>query len=58
MQKTANMASWTLQDLNLYHVVEKKKMKSIDAIYQVEVGYWAQKNFLQDYKIYEMVIYM
>jgi hypothetical protein len=58
LQKTANMASWTLQDLNLYHVVEKKKMKSIDAIYQVEVGYWAQKNFLQDYKIYEMVIYM
>jgi hypothetical protein len=52
------MACQTPQDLNFYHVVEKKDMKSIDAIYQVEVGYWAQKNFLQDYKIYVMVIYM
>jgi hypothetical protein len=31
-------------------------MKLIDAKYQVGVGHWAQRNCLQDYKIYAMAI--
>jgi len=31
-------------------------MKLINANYQIEVGYWTQRNYLQDYKIYVMVI--
>lgn len=38
----------TPKDLNLYHVVGKKKMKFIDAKYQTKVKYWTQKNCLQD----------
>jgi hypothetical protein len=52
------MACRTPQDLNLNLVVEKKKMKPINAKYQVQVGYWAVRNHLQDYKIYVMVICM
>jgi hypothetical protein len=33
-------------------------MKFINVEYQVGVGYWAQRNCLQDYKIYAMVICM
>jgi hypothetical protein len=33
-------------------------MKFIDVVYQVKVGYWAQRNFLLDYKIYATVICM
>jgi hypothetical protein len=41
------MACQTPQDLeNLYLVVEKKEMKSIDAKYQVQVRYWAIRNRL------------
>jgi hypothetical protein len=40
------MACPTPQDLDLYHVVEKKEMKSINVEYQVQVGYWATKNHL------------
>ncbi len=44
---TTNMACQTPQDLeNLYLVVEKKEMKSIDAKYQVQVRYWAIRNRL------------
>jgi hypothetical protein len=46
------MACLTPHDLDLYLVVEKKEMKSIDVEYQVQVGYWATNNHLQDYKIY------
>ncbi len=42
----------------MYLVVEKKEMKSIDAKYQVQVGYWVVRNHLQDYKIYLMAICM
>jgi len=52
------MACPTPQDLDLYHVVEKKEMKSINVEYQVQVGYWATKNHLEDYKIYVIVICM
>jgi hypothetical protein len=52
------MACQTPKDLNLYPIIGKKEMKSIDAKYQAEVGYWAHKNFLHDYKIYVMVICM
>jgi hypothetical protein len=40
------MACWTPQDLDLYPIVEKKEMKSIDVKYQVQVEYWAAKNHL------------
>jgi hypothetical protein len=30
------MACWIRRDLNLYPIIEKKKMKSIDVEYQVE----------------------
>jgi hypothetical protein len=33
-------------------------MKSIDVKYQVKVRYWAARNHLQDYKIYDIVICM
>ncbi len=33
-------------------------MKSIDVEYQIQVGYWATRNHLQDYKIYVTVICM
>jgi hypothetical protein len=36
----------------------KKEMKSIDVEYQLQVGFWASKNHLQDYKIYVIVICM
>ncbi len=58
LKKTTNMACQALQDLDLYLIVEKKEMKPIDAKYQVQVGYWAIRNHLQDYKIYVMVICM
>ncbi len=52
------MACRTPQDLDLYPVVEKKEMKSINAKYQVQVGYWVARNNLQDYKIYATMICM
>jgi hypothetical protein len=44
------MACQTFQDLDLYPIVKKKKMKSIDAEYQVQVGYWVARNHLQTTK--------
>jgi hypothetical protein len=52
------MACQTPQDLDLYLVVKKKEMKSIDAEYQVEVRYWIARNHLQDYKICATMICM
>jgi hypothetical protein len=52
------MAYQTPHDLNLYHVVGNKEMKSIDVEYQVQVGYWATRNHLQVYKIYVTMICM
>ncbi len=52
------MLCWTLKNLNLYPEVGKKKMKFIDAKYQVQMGYWAKKNGLQGYKIYVIMICM
>jgi hypothetical protein len=52
------MACQTPEDLDLYLVVGKKEMKSIDAEYQVQVGYWATRNHLRDYKIYARMICM
>ncbi len=46
LKKTIDMACPIPQDLDLYLVVEKKEMKSIDVEYQVQVGYWATKNHL------------
>jgi hypothetical protein len=50
------MACQTPQDLDLYLVFGKKEMKSINAEYQEQVGYWATRNHLQDYKIYVRMI--
>jgi hypothetical protein len=36
----------------------KKKLKSVAVKFQAEVGYWAPTNYLQDYKIYGIVIKM
>jgi hypothetical protein len=44
--------------LDLYPIVKKKELKSVDAKFQIEVGYWASTNHLQDYKIYETRIKM
>jgi hypothetical protein len=44
------MACQTSQNLALYFIVDKKKMKSINAKYQVQAGYCVTKNHLQDYK--------
>jgi hypothetical protein len=52
------MAYQTPQDLDLYLVVGKKEMKFIDVEYQVQVGCWATKNHLRDYKIYVTLICM
>jgi len=52
------MACWTPQDLNLYPIVKKKEMKSINAKYHIQIGYWVVRNHLHDYKIYAMVICM
>jgi hypothetical protein len=50
LKKTIDMACQTFQDLDLYPIVKKKKMKSIDAEYQVQVGYWVARNHLQTTK--------
>jgi hypothetical protein len=42
----------------LYHVVKKKEMISINAEYQIQVGYWVARNHLQDYKICVTMICM
>jgi hypothetical protein len=52
------MACQTPQDLDLYLVVKKKEMKSINAKYQIQVRYWIAMNHLQDYKICPTMIYM
>jgi hypothetical protein len=52
------MACQTSQNLDLYLVVEKKKTKSINVEYQVQVRYWVARNHLHDYKIYVIVIFM
>jgi hypothetical protein len=41
------MAYQTPHNLDLYFVVRKNEMKSIDVEYQVQVGYWVAKNHLQ-----------
>jgi hypothetical protein len=56
LKKTTNMAC--PQDLDLYPIIKKKEMKSINAKYQVQVGYWVARNHLQDYKIYVTTICM
>ncbi len=53
-----NMACRTFQDLDLYLVIGKKEIKSIDVEYQIQVGYWVARNHLQDYKIYAIMICM
>jgi hypothetical protein len=40
------MACQTPQDLDLYPIVKKKEMKSIDVEYQIQVGYWVARNHL------------
>jgi hypothetical protein len=52
------MPCQTPKDLDLYPKVGKKEMKFIDVEYQVQVGYWARKNGLRDYKIYAIMISM
>jgi len=49
---------WTLKDLDDYPLVDKRELKSINAKFQVEVGYWAFYNHLQDYNIYGTMIKM
>lgn len=52
------MPCQTPKDLDLYLEVGKKEMKFINAKYPIQVGYWARKNGLQDYKFYAIVICM
>jgi hypothetical protein len=58
LQKITDMACQIPKDLNLYVAIGKKKMKFIDVVYQTKVKYWAQRNFLHDYKIYVTMICM
>jgi hypothetical protein len=39
--------------LDDYLLVGRRKLKSIDVGFQVEVRYWAFYNHLQDYKIWD-----
>jgi hypothetical protein len=39
-------------DLDLYPFVQKRKLKNVDAEFQVKVEYYMSINHLQDYKIY------
>ncbi len=55
---TMRMHARTLQDLDLYPIVDHKHMKAIDAYYSVRVGYWVLKNNVQEYKVYVTVIQM
>ncbi len=48
----------TPSKLDLYSHVEERKLKSVDVKFQVEVGYWAYIDRLQDYKIYGTLIKM
>jgi hypothetical protein len=57
-KRQTSMLSRTPKDLDLYPKVGKKKMKFINAKYQVHVGCWVRKNSLQDYKIYVIEICM
>jgi hypothetical protein len=52
------MACQTPCDLDLYLVLKKKEMKSIDVEYQVQVRYWIARNQLQDYRICATMICM
>jgi hypothetical protein len=52
------MFSRTPKDLNLYPKFGKKKMKFVDAKYQVHVGCWARKTGSQDYNFYVIEICM
>jgi hypothetical protein len=38
-----------------YPLVERRKLKNVDAKFQAKVGHWASSNHLQDYKIYGIV---
>jgi hypothetical protein len=58
LKKTTDMAYRTPQNLDLYPIVGKKEMKSIDVEYEIQIGYWATRNHLQDYKIYATMICM
>jgi len=40
----------TLQDLDLYLIMDHRQMKAIDANYNVKMGYRASKNNRQKYK--------
>ncbi len=48
--RTMKMLVITPQDLDLYLVMDHKQMKTIDADYNVRMGYWASKNNMQKYK--------
>jgi hypothetical protein len=37
----------TPRDLNLYLIMDHRHMKTIDADYNVRVGYWASRNNMQ-----------
>jgi hypothetical protein len=58
LQKTTDMACKIPKDLDLYLAIGNFFLKFIDVVHRAEVGYWAQRNFLNDYKIYVMVICM
>jgi hypothetical protein len=58
LKKTTYMACQTPCDLDLYLVLKKKEMKSIDVEYQVQVRYWIARNQLQDYRICATMICM
>jgi len=45
-----NMFAITLQELDLYPIMDHKQMKAIDVDFNVKMGYWASKNNMQKYK--------
>jgi hypothetical protein len=52
------MFTRTPPNLDLYLQVEHRQIKTIDAKYNVRVGYWALRNNMQQYKVYATVIRM
>ncbi len=55
-KKNLRHSCQTPTNLDLYPPMEKNQLKRVNAKFQVEVGYWASRNGLQDYKMYGIII--
>ncbi len=56
--RTMRMPTRIVWNLDLYLIVDYRQVKVIDVDYNVQVGYWDEKNNVQEYKVYVIVIQM